>query len=121
MIATQWKQDEVSLKRVVVELCSDLADMQLEVDTSILDNVQKVVVCTQALAVRMDAMEAEYKARIEELEKREPTEQLKEAAKEVIGQIAHQIEDTTHLLETTTESWLGIEQIDAVEAVHEEI
>ena len=27
----------------------------------------------------------------------------------------------THLLETTTESWSGIEQIDAIEEVHEEI
>ena len=43
-IAAQWKQDEVSLKRVVVELCLELPDMQLEPDTSILDNVQKVIV-----------------------------------------------------------------------------
>ena len=28
-IVAQWKQDEVSLKRVVVELCSELPDMQL--------------------------------------------------------------------------------------------
>ena len=76
---------------------------------------------TQALAVRLDAMEAEYKARIEELEKRDPSEQLKVAAKEVVGQIAHQIEDTTHLLETTKESWMGIEKIEAVEEVCEEI
>ena len=69
----------------------------------------------------MDTVEAEYKARIEELEKRDPTEQFKIAAKEITGQIAHQIEDTTHLLETTTSSWLGIEQIDVVEEVREEI
>ena len=69
----------------------------------------------------MDTVEVEYKARIEELEKRDPTEQLKVAAKEIVGQIAHRIEDTTHLLETTIELWLGIEQIDAVEEVREEI
>ena len=44
MVAAQWKQDEVSLKIVVVELCSKLPDMQLEPDASILDTVQKVVV-----------------------------------------------------------------------------
>ena len=46
---------------------------------------------------------------------------MKEAAKEVIGQIAHQIVDMTHLLETTIESWMGIEQIETVEEVREEI
>ena len=74
----------------------------------------------QALAVKMDIVEAEYKARIEELEKWDPTKQSKVNAKEIIGQIAHQIEDTTHLLETTTTSWLGIEQIDTIEEVCEE-
>jgi len=59
----------------------------------------------------MNTVEAKYKARIEELEKRDPTEQLKVAAKEITRQIAHQIEDTTHLLETTTSSWLGIKKI----------
>ena len=38
-IATQQKQDEVSLKIVVVELCLELLDMQLEPKASILDNV----------------------------------------------------------------------------------
>lgn len=93
----------------MAELCSELLDRQLEPDASILENVQKVVVHAQALAVRMDIVEEEYKARIEEVEKRDPTEQLKEVAKEIIGQIAHQIADTTHLLETTIESWLGID------------
>ena len=46
---------------------------------------------------------------------------MKEAAKEVVGQIAHQIVDTTHLLETTTESWMGIEKIEVVEEVRKEI
>ena len=41
----------------------------------------------QALAVRMDMVEAEYKARIEELEKRDPSEQLKADAEEIGGQI----------------------------------
>ena len=57
-----------------MELCSELLDMQLEPDTSILDNVHKVVVHAQALAFRMDTVKAEYKARIEELEKRDLTE-----------------------------------------------
>ena len=104
-----------------MELCSELPDMQLEPDASILDNVQKVVLRAQALAVRMDTVEAEYKARIEELEKWDLIEQLKVAAKEITGQIVHQIEDTTDLLETTTTSWLSIEQIDMVEEVCEEI
>jgi len=121
MVATQHKQDEVSLKRVVVKLCSELPDMQLEPDASVLENVQKVVVCAQALAVKMDAVEEKYKARTEELEKRDPTEQLKVAAKEITGQIVHRIKDTTHLLETTTSSWLGIEKNDTVEEVREEI
>ena len=69
----------------------------------------------------MDAVEVEYKARIEELEKRDPTEQLKVVAKEIAGQITHQIVDTTHLLETTTKSWMGIAQIDVVEEVCKEI
>ena len=69
----------------------------------------------------MDTVEIEYKAKIEELEKRDPTTQLKATAKEVTEQIAYRIKDTTHLLETTTESWTGIEQIETVEEVHEEI
>jgi hypothetical protein len=120
-VAAQWKQGEVSLKRVVVELCLELPDMPLEPDASVLKNVHKVIVGAQALAVRMDTMEAEYKAMIEELEKRDLTEQLKVATKEITREIAHQIEDTTHLLETTTSSWLGIEQIDSIEEVREEI
>ena len=119
--AAQWKQDEVSLKRVVVELCSKLPDIKLETDTSILDNVQKVVVHAQALVVRMGIVEAEYKAKIEDMEKRDSSEQLKAAAKEISGKIVQHIQDTTHLLETATSSWLGIEQIDAVEEVHKEI
>ena len=39
MIAAYGKQEEVSLKRVVVELCSELPDMQLDPKASILDNV----------------------------------------------------------------------------------
>ena len=54
-------------------------------------------------------------------EKRDLIEQLKLVAKEIIGKIAHRIEETTLLLETTIESWLGIEHIDVVEEVHEEI
>ena len=69
----------------------------------------------------MDTVETEYKAWIEELEKWDPTAQLKETAKEIAWLIAFWIEDMTHLLEIATESWLGIEQIDTVEEVHEEI
>lgn len=58
------------MKSAVVELCSELPDMQLDPDASILDNVHKAVVRTQALAVRMDTVEVEYKAMIKELEKR---------------------------------------------------
>ena len=105
----------------MAELCFELLDMQLEDDASVTDNVQKVVLCAKALVVRMDRVEAEYKARIEELEKRDPTEQLKAAAKEIAEQIAYRIADTTHLLETTTESWMGIEQITTVEEEHKEI
>ena len=47
--------------------------------------------------------------------------QLKEATKEVVGQIAYRIEDTTHLLETTTESWTGIEHIETIEEVCKDI
>ena len=57
----------------------------------------------------MDVVEVEYKDMIGELEKRDPTKQLKAATKEITRQIAHWITNTTHLLETTTESWLGIE------------
>jgi allophanate hydrolase subunit 1 len=109
------------LKRAIVELCSELLDMQLEPDASVLENVQKVVVCAQSLIVKMDTVEVEYKAKIEELKKQNPTEQLKVAAKEITRQIVHQIEHTTHLLETTTSSWLGIEQIDVVEEARKEI
>ena len=121
VLVARQKQEEVSMKRSMVELCSKLPDMQLEPDASVLENVQKVVVHAQALAVRMDAVEVEYKAKIEELEKKDPVEQLKAATKEIVEQIAHRITDTTHLLETTTESWMGIEQINTVEEVCEEI
>jgi len=109
------------MKRSVAELCYELQDMKLEPNASVLENVQKVVVCTQALAVRMEIVKVEYKARIEELEKRDPTEQLKVAAKEITEQITHWITDTTHLLETTIESWMGTEKINIVEEVCKEI
>ena len=109
------------MHRSVAELCSELLDMRLEPDASIIENVQKVVVHAQALALRMDTVVAEYKSKIEELEKRDPTKQLKVDVKEITEQIAHQIANKTHLLETTTKSWMGIEQIDVVEVVHKEI
>jgi hypothetical protein len=121
MSATQRKKDEASMRKSMAKLCSELPDMQLEPDAPIMENVQKVIVHAKAKAFRMDTVETEYKARIKELEKQDPTTQLKEATKEVIGQMAYQIADTTHLLETTTESWMGIEQIEIVEDVHEEI
>ena len=68
-------------------MCSELPDMKLELEASILDNVQKVVVHAQALVVRMDTVEVEYKARIEEMEKRDPHKWLKVAAEEISGKI----------------------------------
>ena len=38
-LATQRKQDEVSMKRSMAELCLELPDMQLEPDASVLENV----------------------------------------------------------------------------------
>ena len=121
MLPTRRKKDEVNMRKSVADLCSELPDMQLEDDACIIDNVQKVVLRAKALAVRMDTMEVEYKALIEELEKRYPTQQLKATAKEIVEQIAYRITNTTHLLETTTESQMGIEQITIVEEVCEEI
>ena len=45
----------------------------------------------QALVVRMDMVEVEYKAKIMELEKRDPSEQLKADAKEISGKIEQRI------------------------------
>ena len=39
VLATQRIQDEVSMKRFVAELCSELPNMQLEPDASVLENV----------------------------------------------------------------------------------
>lgn len=120
-IVAQKKQEEVSLKKDVAELCAKLPDMQLEPKASILDNVQKVVVRAQALAVRMDTVEVEYKAKIMELEKRDPSEQLKADAEEISGKIEQRIQETVHLLMTSTSSWMGIEQIDTIEEVRADI
>ena len=90
------------MKRYVAELYSELLDMQLEPDASILENVHKVVVRAQALVVKMDIVEAEYKDRIKDLENRDPAKQLKLVVKEITRQIAHWIVNTTHLLETAT-------------------
>lgn len=87
MLVLHKKKEEVSLKKVIVELFFELQDMQLEPEASILDNVQKVVVCTQALEIRMDMVEAKYKAKIVELEKRKLSEQLKADAEEIRGKI----------------------------------
>jgi hypothetical protein len=119
--AAQQKKYEVSMRKSVVELCSKLLDIQLEPNGPIIENVRKVIVCTKAIVLRMDRVEIEYKARIEELEKLDPTVQLKATAKEIEGLIAYRIGDTTHLLEIAMESWIGIEQIEAVEEVCEEI
>ena len=63
----------------------------------------------------------EYKAQIEELGKRDPNMQLRAAANEIVGLAAYRVKDKTHLLETAMESWSGINQIDTVKEVHEEI
>ena len=109
------------MRKSMAELCSKLPDMQLELDGPIIENVQKVIVHAEAIALRMDIVETECKARIEELKKWDPTAQLKATTKEIAGLIAYRIEDMAHLLETTMESWIGIEQIEAVEEVREEI
>ena len=69
----------------------------------------------------MDTVETKYKARIEELERRDPTAQLKATTNEITKQIAYHIKDTTHLLETNINSWSCIEQIEIVEEVHKKI
>ena len=53
----------------MAELCFEIPDMQLEPNAPIVENVQKVIVHAKAIVLRMDRMETEYKARIEELEK----------------------------------------------------
>ena len=103
------------MRKTVAELCSELSDMQVEPDGPIVENVWKAIV------LRMDTVETKYKAWIEELKKWDPTAQLKAAAKEIAGLIEYRIEDMTHLLETATESWIGIEQIEAIEEVRKEI
>ena len=63
----------MNLKKVVAELCLELLDMQLDPKAFVLDNVQKVVVRAKALAIRMDMIKIEYKAKITELEQRDPS------------------------------------------------
>ena len=53
----------------MVELCFELPNMQLEPDAPVLENVKKIVLHTKAIALKMDIVEIEYKAKIEELEK----------------------------------------------------
>ena len=43
----------------------------------------------QALAIIMDTFESEYKARIEELEKRDPSKQLKATAKILVVKLSN--------------------------------
>ena len=109
------------MRKFMAELCSEISEMQLEPDAPVLENVKKVVLRAKAIALRMDIVEIDYKTKIEELEKWDPTTQLKEVAKEVMEQITHRIADMAHLLETTIESWIGIKKIETVEEVHEEI
>lgn len=104
-----------------MELCSELPDMQVEPEAAILENVRKVVVRAKAIALIMDTVETEYKARIEELEKRDPNAQLRAATNEIAGLVAYRVKDMTHLLETAMESWSDIEKIDIVKEVCEEI
>ena len=73
----------------MAELCSEILEMQLELDAPVLENVQKIVLRTRTIALRMDTLETEYKARIEELERQDPTAQLKEVANKITEQIAY--------------------------------
>ena len=55
----------------------------------------------------MDMVEIEYKAKIAELEKRDPSslaEQLKADAEEINGKIEQRIQETAQLLEALTSS-----------------
>ena len=83
VLVAQRKKDEASMRKSMAELCSELPDMQLEPDAPVIENVQKVIVRAKEITLRMDIVDIEYKARIEELEKRDPTTQLKRVAKEV--------------------------------------
>ena len=67
--AAQRQKEEPSIRKTVAELCSKLPDMQVEPEGLILENVRKVVVHVKAIALKMDTVETEYNARIEELEK----------------------------------------------------
>ena len=120
-IVVHWQKEEASIRKTVMELCSELSDMQVEPEGPILENVQKVLVHAKAIALRMDTVEIEYKAKIEELKKQDPNVQLRVAANEIAGLVAYRVKDMTHLLETAMESWSGIEKIDVVTEVHEEI
>lgn len=64
-LAAQRKKDEAIMRKSMAELCYELPDMQLEPGTTIVENVQKVIVLTKAIALRMDTIETKYKARIE--------------------------------------------------------
>lgn len=68
-LAAQQKKDKASIRKSVVELCSELPYMQLEPNAPVVENVEKVIMRAKAIALRMDTVEIEYKARIEELEK----------------------------------------------------
>ena len=57
----------------MAELCLELPDMQVEPDGPILENVWKVIMPAKTIQLRMDTVQTEYKARIEELEKWNPT------------------------------------------------
>ena len=87
-IAAQRKKEEASIRKTVTELCSELLDMQVEPEGPILENIRKVVVRAKAIALRMDTIKTEYKAQIEELEKRDPNAQLRAAVNEIAGLIA---------------------------------
>lgn len=41
----------------MVELCSELLDMQLEPDALVMENVQKVVLRAKAITLRMETVE----------------------------------------------------------------
>ena len=88
-LAGQRKKHETSMRKSMAELCSEILEMQLELDAPVLENVQKIVLRTRTIALRMDTLETEYKARIEELERQDPTAQLKEVANKITEQIAY--------------------------------
>ena len=62
MIVVQWQKKEASIRKTIAKLCSELPNMQVELEGPILENAWKVVIRTKEITLRMDIVEMEYKA-----------------------------------------------------------